>query len=1020
MYALFGVGALFVGALHGVLKNVPGVYPWLMTAGHGGEMAKDLSNTHIVVVGVGTILLSGLTWYVLPRICKRPLFSPGMATASFRFTALGVSGFYLAWLVLGIVEGSMVQNGIEYSAAKEAVGKWHSVPLKATGMLLGLGYWTYALNAVLTAWFAREVDGDKPHGHLIKFVVVGTVALTVGTVQGVLQVLPGNEAWLQAAGAAGRMIDPVSHAHVNLVLGTTMLTVAFFAYLAPRLGVAAVEPRASNRIFWVLLPGGLTFYVSMLLLGLYEGGQIVGRGATYDAVVARLGALHSAPIMLGGLVMTAGVWLFLVAMLRSARAAPTAVKLAITLACIALFFGTLQGPLQAIEGVKTWYTQAGALGATLPSAHAQLNILGGLTPLAVLLALACIPRLPVKRLAPAVVWLEAGALFVYAGLAYVGVQASILTQANGTQAQLTAAELALAATSGSPSAATTGPAAMAAGTGHAHPFDPSILAAVAPIGIALGLVGFVVFLVGAFRCLRLAWSHTGAFRAAAAEGIAAYPERVTGPLPKSLGRLPAGVPLGVEAFGALMGFPGIGWILAGVPVVGWPLATIGPGIAWALLPVLFNPLADTIFTGPGLTTLLYYFPATAIATTGALGWYLLRARRTRTGGGRRNILRPRVRRHRVLVGAGASVLLLALLATTAIPLFGGSVGARATYTPLATIPAESRGIFFRSGDAFVRPYPWYAPPSEFPPDSLAIRDVGTILVQDRRTGGAENYRLIEREGAHQVPLEEVDRRDVGKLEQLTLAPESALAPGRYTLVADNTSSMYGGTVDYYFTVDPAAAALAVLQTEASNASPSIPSAEPTAAFAEPESRAWSALAAVAAVLLSILVWADYVRKPAPHRLWWALGVTMFGVASSMGLSHAVMGSWNPTAYRAWYLAGALLAAAFLGHGTAWLVLPKRIAGFLTWGLVLYTGAVTALALSAPLALERLTAGDQLSGRALPEISALLWATPRFHTIFLNGYGALLLVGGALWSAWKMRSDPALLYRRWGTIAIAMG
>jgi hypothetical protein len=133
-----------------------------------------------------------------------------------------------------------------------------------------------------------------------------------------------------------------------------------------------------------------------------------------------------------------------------------------------------------------------------------------------------------------------------------------------------------------------------------------------------------------------------------------------------------------------------------------------------------------------------------------------------------------------------------------------------------------------------------------------------------------------------------------------------------------------------------------------------------------------------------------------------------------------MGSWNPTAYRAWYLAGALLAAAFLGHGTAWLVLPKRIAGFLTWGLVLYTGAVTALALSAPLALERLTAGDQLSGRALPEISALLWATPRFHTIFLNGYGALLLVGGALWSAWKMRSDPALLYRRWGTIAIAMG
>lgn len=996
MYALFATGALVVGALHGLLKNLPGIFQWLLTADHAGEMARDLSNTHIFVVGVGTVLLSGLTWYVLPRIAKRPLYSPGMATASFWFTTLGVSGFYLAWLVLGLVEGGMVQNGMAYADAKALVGKWHSVPLRATGMMLGLGYWTYTLNTILTAWFSQQVEEEKPHAHLLKYLVTGSVALMLGTVQGVLQVLPNNEAWIQAAGAAGHMIDPVSHAHINLVLGAALLTMAFFIFLGPRLKLRPITKVRADLIFWIVLAGGGVFYSAMLLLGLYEGHQIVDKGLTYAEVSGRLGVWHTAPILLGGLMMTVGVWLFILTMIQSARCAEGAIRSAFYLAGVALFIGTLQGTYQTIGAIKLWYMEAGALGELLPSAHAQLNILGGLTPLALLLGMSLLPRMPLLLLAKAVLWLERGALAVYAGLAYVGIQAAVLNAVGG------------------------GGMGVAAGMtrNHMHPVVPEVLAAVAPIGIGLSLLGFAGYGVGALQLWRLVWRCSSAFRTQTRRAVAVYPAQVVGPLPTALRRLPPALPVGVEFAGAFAGFPGLGWFLAGVPVVGWPLAAVGPGVAWALLPVLFSPFGDTFLTSMGLRVYLYYFPGTALLSSLALALLLRRRSHRRGGGHPRRRVSPRVRRRKTAVTVGASVVGMALLSTLLVPLLGGSVGARVQYTPLGAIPEASRGLFFASNHAFVRPYPWYEAPADFPPDSLALASVETLVVQDRRVGDATDYRLIALDGGRRIPFREVMRMRSGALERLTLAPAESLAPGRYLLVADQTSSMYGGSVEYYFGIDPALPPLAPPPTSEPLAEPSATASTSTATVGERP--IWNAFAALSAVFLCLLIWLDYRRKPAPHRLWWALGMSMFALASSLGLWHAFRGGWSPFAYRLWYLAGALLAAAFLGHGTGWLLLPKKLVRALSWGLVFYSGVVLSLVFTAPLELTRLPPGDQLSGRAFPDIAADLMATPRFHTILLNSYGAALLVLGALYSAWRLMAKPDLRHRMWGTIAIAAG
>ena len=50
-----------------------------------------------MIVGGGTLIATGLCWYVLPRIVGRPLASDGLAQGAFWFTAGGLTVFYVAF-----------------------------------------------------------------------------------------------------------------------------------------------------------------------------------------------------------------------------------------------------------------------------------------------------------------------------------------------------------------------------------------------------------------------------------------------------------------------------------------------------------------------------------------------------------------------------------------------------------------------------------------------------------------------------------------------------------------------------------------------------------------------------------------------------------------------------------------------------------------------------------------------------------------------------------------------------------
>ena len=74
-YFLAGGAFLALGSVHMALKNLPWLAEWEARAGYAGHLVRDLSNTHVMIVGGGTLIATGACWYVLPRIVRRPLAS---------------------------------------------------------------------------------------------------------------------------------------------------------------------------------------------------------------------------------------------------------------------------------------------------------------------------------------------------------------------------------------------------------------------------------------------------------------------------------------------------------------------------------------------------------------------------------------------------------------------------------------------------------------------------------------------------------------------------------------------------------------------------------------------------------------------------------------------------------------------------------------------------------------------------------------------------------------------------------
>jgi hypothetical protein len=177
------------------------------------------------------------------------------------------------------------------------------------------------------------------------------------------------------------------------------------------------------------------------------------------------------------------------------------------------------------------------------------------------------------------------------------------------------------------------------------------------------------------------------------------------------------------------------------------------------------------------------------------------------------------------------------------------------------------------------------------------------------------------------------------------------------------------------------------------------------------------LSSAISIIFAFFVFRRYAASKKNHLLLWGIGMVFYAIG---GFSEGFYGAfgWNPFIFRLWYLFGAMLVAAWLGQGTVYLLARRSWAnGFM---LLLFIGSVYGLIkvfgaeLDPSLMTSGLHTGSEMSGHAIVS-SGVRNLTPIF-----NLYGTVMLVGGAVYSAWIFWRKRVLLHRTLGNILIAAG
>jgi hypothetical protein len=205
-----------------------------------------------------------------------------------------------------------------------------------------------------------------------------------------------------------------------------------------------------------------------------------------------------------------------------------------------------------------------------------------------------------------------------------------------------------------------------------------------------------------------------------------------------------------------------------------------------------------------------------------------------------------------------------------------------------------------------------------------------------------------------------------------------------------------------------------------------------------------------AIMLGFTVYVleRFLVRRAPHFLFWGVGLAFFG-AGSFAEAYLSL-AWNRWVFFVWYLFGAALNAAWIGHGTLTLLVRKSWVNVVTALLVIGSIFAGYLMLQAMPKLDETVfttskpVSEQYGTKVLQEgttpppgaqtttttyrgqeVTVVRGLLPlgspvRLTTPFFNIYGLLTLVGGAIWSAYLFWRKRVLPNRVIGNVLIAAG
>ena len=180
-----------------------------------------------------------------------------------------------------------------------------------------------------------------------------------------------------------------------------------------------------------------------------------------------------------------------------------------------------------------------------------------------------------------------------------------------------------------------------------------------------------------------------------------------------------------------------------------------------------------------------------------------------------------------------------------------------------------------------------------------------------------------------------------------------------------------------------------------------------------------ALAAAAiSAAFALTLWVQYRSKPRPYLMAWSVALAIYAVAALTEVIGAAAG-WSPLLYRTYYYFGGILVVGVLALGTIYLLAPRFGRTALRVLLVL---AAVGLAGTLGARLQP----TLLQTHAVPSVDTIRLEHGAFNAVailmaaVLNIVGSVILIGGALWSAYGAWRKGGAQSRLVANILIAAG
>ena len=150
--------------------------------------------------------------------------------------------------------------------------------------------------------------------HLVKFLITSAACFFIGTVHGVLQVMSPIRAWLDSIGSPyggpGHMIDPLAHAHMNVIGGVVIFIMGATYFLLPKMLNAPIYSRKLvNHTYWWTTLGLAGFYTTLMVFGIWEGMLLLAN-PEHSEIVVEAHRYYGPTIGIVSTIMGMGFWIF--------------------------------------------------------------------------------------------------------------------------------------------------------------------------------------------------------------------------------------------------------------------------------------------------------------------------------------------------------------------------------------------------------------------------------------------------------------------------------------------------------------------------------------------------------------------------------------------------------------------------------------------------------------------------------------------------------------------------------------